>query len=862
MGSKTAPETWREGRQNTGPDGIYSEFPNAQEPGPPQGWSPRDASSSDGLFWGMCLGLGLLARLVTVPPVFFSGALNGEVQPIGTDSLYHLRRIHEAVLNFPHLLTRDPYLSFPEVLPNPYEPGFDLLLASFSRLLCLSTQPSFQKVAALSAIAMPFLGLLVIPLYAAIARRLGGRESMRATGLLLALLPGVTFTGLAGQVDHHVLEPLVIGLPMLWVLQGLKPGARFRAMLLGGLSLGLSLFFWRGILLPAGILALFFGIRTVYLAALGLVDRLTRDEAPFMFLSAAVAAMLVSVLAPVQYLPEWSALTYFTISLQQPVILTLLAAGMYGMGRVAVQLAQRRNPEGIRTDLAIASTLTASGQSQEPNAPPLTRPPLPGWLELGMLTLALGLSGAGPLLLALLMWPDLAENFLAGLGFLARVDPFVLSVGEQRPLFTSDTGAFSAVYALYFYGAFGVLLPLIFRFGWRQGATLRALRLESRVLPDFRWLLLGLWTLVSGVMALTQRRYAAHFAPLYCVWVGMAFVYARDLLQNEAQEGRRLPLTIGTIGATLLTLPTFVMTGAMAATATQPPALLEAVQWIGNHTPPTAGFHLSELEAGQRPEYGILSAWDEGHHLVALAHRPNVGNPFGVAWFMPSIRRNAAFWLAPAAQLAQSMDETRARFALVSFRLGLLADEALFLNRDPDTFCRTGEAGLTPGPGFWSLGVTQLYVDRPQPDAPGLPADWRERDSVPGVRVIWQGGLLEPDAPALRFVARDAPAYRVIERVAGARVTGKGPPGARVVATQAVVMPSRRGELLRPFLWRTSTRVGPDGRFELRAVYAHRGAPPGYAQAQGSLLVEVGSQALPFEIDENTIQSGGNITFE
>jgi len=479
-----------------------------------------------------------------------------------------------------------------------------------------------------------------------------------------------------------------------------------------------------------------------------------------------------------------------------------------------------------------------------------------------MLTLAVGLSGAGPLLLALLMWPDLAENFLAGLGFLARVDPFVLSVGEQRPLLVSDTGEFSAVYALYFYGAFCVLLPLIFRFGWRQGAQLRALRVESSVLPDFRWVLLVLWTLVSGVMALTQRRYAAHFAPIYCVWVGMAYVYARELLQDEAQEGRRLPLTLGTVLATLLTLPTFVMTGAMAATPTQPAALLEAAQWIGNHTPPTAGLHLTELEAGKRPEYGILSAWDEGHHLVALAHRPNIGNPFGVAWFMPSIRRNAAFWLAPASRLAQSMDETQARFALVSFRLGLLADEALFLNQDPDGFRRITAEGMVPGPGFWALGVTRLYLDRPLPDAPGLPVGWRERDSVPGVRVIWQGGRLEPSAPALRFVGPDAPAYQVIERVAGARVMGTGPAGAPVVATQAVALPGRLGESPRTFLWRTRTQVNLDGTFELRAVYAHRGAPSGYAQALGSLLVEVGGRTLPLEVDESAIQSGGNITFE
>lgn len=806
--------------------------------------SPPEAPSgprSDGRYWLFCLSVALLARLVTLLPVF-SG---GEVQPIGTDALYHLRRIHEAVLHFPSLLTLDPYLSFPERLPNPYEPGFDLLLASFVRLLAGDSEPSFQRVAAICSIAMPFLGLLVIPLYAGIARILGGRESMRATGIFLALLPGVTFTSLAGQVDHHVLEPLVIGLPIYLTIRSQQGLHRDRTLLLAGLALGGSLLFWRGILVPAGLLAGFFGLRTVYMTAIGLVDRTTRDHAPFLFLTAAVTSLLVSIVAPVQYPEGQSSLTYFTISLLQPVVLTLLAVGMYLMGRVAVQLSQRPGP-GAQTSPGMV----------------LSPPPLPPRKELLLITLALGLSGAGPLVVAMLFWPELAQNFMMGLGFLARADAFVLSVGEQRPLFSSDTGHFSMVYALYFYGAFAVLWPLIVRLGWFQGATLRAARVDARVLPDFRWLLFGMLTVLTGVLALTQRRYAAHFAPVYCVWVGMAWTCLRSGLISAAQEGRRRPLLLTSIGGTLLTLPTFVMTGAMAATPTQPAALMEACQWILRHTPETQGFHLNDVEAGRRPEYSILSAWDEGHHLLTLAHRPNVGNPFGVAWFMPSIERAAAFWLASTETLAQRMDNTGARFALVSFRLGLLADEALFLGQNPNDYRVETTAGPEPGPRFWQLGVSRLYLDAALPSAPGRPKNWDTQDSVPGVRVIWAGGTLEKGDGAVAFVGAEAPVYQVIERVKGAAVVGKGTPGAVVTARQTVQLPVKPGQLPRTFEWRSSAKVAEDGAFELRAVYPGVEEPAGYARASGALEVSWEGQRVAVDVRESAIQSGGKIIVE
>lgn len=746
--------------------------------------------------------------------------MGGEVRPFGTDSYYHLRRIEAAIRHFPTLIEFDPYLNFPTGARQPYEPGLDLLLASFVRLLSFSEQPSFQHVAALSSVAMPFLGLLVIPLYADFARRLGGVEAQRAAALLLAVLPGVTFTSLVGQVDHHVLEPLVMGLPIWLVLRAQEESGRFHLSLLAGLSLGAGLFFWRGMLLPALLLALFVGVRAVWMSLKGLLDHFTRDVAPFMFLTAAAVALLPPALVPAQ-----EPFTYFTISLLQPLTLGLLALGLFLLGVFAVQLASLR-----------------ARQEALQKAPRV--------LELVLATVMLGLAGGAPLLLVGAVHAPLGENLLAGLGFLSRGDVFVQTVGEQRPLLRSDEGTFTLSYLLTFYGGFVLVWPWAVWGGYQVGAPLRARQLTAGVLPDFRWWLVILWTGVAAVMAFTQRRYAAHFAPLTCIWLGLGWMWLRERLVGSSQGQRVVVAAL----LTLLTLPTWLYSVVLMDTPTQPPALLETMRWLALNTPSTGGFYprlwLTAPPPSAKPEYGVLSAWDEGHHVLALAQRANVGNPFGIAWFKSGLEATARFWLAPADQLATRMDEVMARYAVLSFRLGLLRDEALYLGLAGDRYAVREGAVWVPGPEFWQLGVTQLYLA----NASAAPPGWTDQPSVPGVRVVWEGATLEPSSSAQRWASKGTPQYQVIERVSGARLKGQTQPFGKVKAEQKVRTPTGRS-----FVWRAEVRADAQGQYELRGVYPAQPVPGVAVEALGPLKLVLPERSVLLLLEEETIQSGRKI---
>ena len=276
---------------------------------------------------------------------------------------------------------------------------------------------------------------------------------------------------------------------------------------------------------------------------------------------------------------------------------------------------------------------------------------------------------------------------------------------------------------------------------------------------------------------------------------------------------------------------------------------MQAMTWMREHTPQTAGASLAEVEAGAHPEYGVLAPWDEGHQLVALAQRPNVANPFGIEWFYPGIVRAAKFWLAPSSQLATAMALSGARYAVLSFRLGLLRDEALFAEEDPDLYAQKTEEGYRPGPQFWSLGAVRAFLEA----APvGAPPDFDPLSPpVPGVRLIWEGGQLEPDSPAQAFLPKGHAAYKIIERVAGATVEVHTQPGAKVEASQQVVTPTGRR-----FLWTASSLADGRGVASLQAVYSTQGLPSDWARGDGPLQLELPEGHLTLSLSEEDILQG------
>jgi len=685
--------------------------------------------------------LALVVRAVNIGPVL----LQDSPRLIGPDPYYHIRRILLAIRHFPHLPGFDAYLGFPDGAYVPYEPGFDSILAGWVKAASLGGTPNEETTMALCAAIMPLLGLLVFPVFLNLARRFGGRRVSGPVAFLLAILPGVVFSSQLGQVDHHVLEPVLIGLVLVTVMDVMGQPSRWQPMVFAGLVLGGGLYFWRGMILPAGVVAAGLGLRTWWANGLGKIDFLSRWGGGVIMGTAAGLGFLISA-----FYGGPEPLSYFTLSFLQPLVFASCGVGLCLIG----QLPTVRSILGPSPGL---SALSAMGR-------------LVAMLVVGLL----------PFLVTALVLGEFLPNLLNGFGFLARDGAFVQAVGEQRPLFQDDDGGFSLLYLVYFYGSFSFLLPLFLwgacrcRAQQRRGESSRcdgesfggSSAGERGRRPDYQWWLFCLWSAVALIMGVTQRRYANLLAPTYCVWLGMGLVVCWDWLLGRSRAAWGMVAA----GGTVLLLPGMAMIGMQAFVPVQKEPLLKAMAWLRAQTPETAGYDAWNTGGtGARPEYGVVAWWDEGHHLVTLAHRPNIANPFGIEWFGPGLERAAQVWLATESELAETLDTTGARYMLLSFRMGLLRSAATFIGhpeRQDDIAVRSGD-GWVPGPAWANFASVRLFLE----DGVGA----GDRPATPGVRLVWEGGTVGAHGPAARWAGPNAPMYKVIERIPCARVKGNAP---------------------------------------------------------------------------------------
>ena len=92
--------------------------------------------------------------------------------------------------------------------------------------------------------------------------------------------------------------------------------------------------------------------------------------------------------------------------------------------------------------------------------------------------------------------------------------------------------------------------------------------------------------------------------------------------------------------------------------------LARVMEWIRSNTPQTTGY----LNPVHRPEYGILvPQWHYGHHLLFLAHRPEVATPIGgTPLFIGRIRTAlSAMAATDEEQLGRICERDHVRYLLV-----------------------------------------------------------------------------------------------------------------------------------------------------------------------------------------------------
>lgn len=372
--------------------------------------------------------------------------------------------------------------------------------------------------------------------------------------------------------------------------------------------------------------------------------------------------------------------------------------------------------------------------------------------------------------------------------------PMFQSASELQPFFKPH-GSWSLDNARAYFGSALWLLPLAAGFfATEKMSPLRRLAL--------------FWTLLTGLLAVWQTRYALHLSFPAALLLG----YGAVRLYEKIRKLPELAINGGSLWAAGLVL--LVSTGLLFSalknvaglsladpeSLTDSADLLSACRWIREHTPPTRSLWKDE----GRPEYGVYSLHSIGNQVAAIAQRPAVAGNMHV--LRRALENSVIFFFMDDSARARAFLRRGAfRYILLGDMIhdGLLAHYArMYGLKGYETASRSDGALEIPAK-VWDLVYMRLYV-LDGGSAPGR----RGQPSVPPLDTF---RLVYESEGERHGTSR----FKVFEAVEGARLSGRCAAGTRVEGSIQVI--TSRG---RQFRYQNDSLCGRTGRYEMNLPYA------------------------------------------
>ncbi|MBN1190744.1 MAG: oligosaccharyl transferase, archaeosortase A system-associated [Dehalococcoidales bacterium] len=225
-----------------------------------------------------------------------------------TDPWYHIRLIENLMHHFPQNITFDPYTFFPFGRDVFFAPLFDWILGSIIWIIGLGS-PSQHTLEVTAAYFPAVTGALVtVPVFF-IAKELFNKKTGLICAALIAILPGNFFArSLLGVTDHHIVEVFFSTLSILFLIFALKESRRLNLdfshirnrdwkvlrkpllySLLFGFFLGVYMLSWVGGLLILLIIFAFFVIQFI-------IDHLSGKSTDYLCLTGVPAFLLAMIM--------------------------------------------------------------------------------------------------------------------------------------------------------------------------------------------------------------------------------------------------------------------------------------------------------------------------------------------------------------------------------------------------------------------------------------------------------------------------------------------------------------------------------------------------------------------------------------
>lgn len=241
--------------------------------------SSQHKTISQNLIICILLGIAFIGSLyLRIIPLYEYVFPDGWVRFIGTDPYYHMAVIENLVHNFPKISEINPYLLYPEPMVIVRQEFFDYFVGTVARLFSNGSLLSIDK---LSAFIPPILAsLTIIPVYF-IGKSIFNKWVGVIAGVLVSIIPS-EFLGrsIVGNVDHHVLESLLLTTIALFIILALKlrhePKKSVIYSSIAGLCLACYLCTWIGGLIFAGMFAFVFMLQFIY-------EHIKRQESTYLY---------------------------------------------------------------------------------------------------------------------------------------------------------------------------------------------------------------------------------------------------------------------------------------------------------------------------------------------------------------------------------------------------------------------------------------------------------------------------------------------------------------------------------------------------------------------------------------------------
>lgn len=556
----------------------------------------------------------------------------GVVNLQDNDPWYHLRLLEHQIPNFPHRLGHDPFLIHPGGSGVPVGPFFDLSLAAAIRLFA-GASPSQHTIETAAAYYPPILAVLVCIVTFFAGAVIFNRWAGLIAAATIAVIPGPFFIRSAlGFYDHHAMEVLLSTLVLLLLVIALRstnapkpsPSRVITIALAAGLALGCYLITWIG------------GSFLLLILIAWCVVQHGRDH-----LAGRSVMRLARIMGPAFAMALAIVYPFRNVSMARLQIIGLVA----GLGLVIV--------------LAALSALLVRQKIRRLYYP----------LTIAALAIM-------AILVARLASPEFFMRVVSEFGRFAP-DETVSTITEARPIIFDLHGLTLKPLWEMFTTTFPIALIVLGVLTWR---FMRG--------QDARHTLLLIWSAIVLLAMFGQSRFAYYAAPIVALLVGhfcQGMIAWCWRFNRNADAKRPSPPGVARWSATAI-VATVLLAAAFIPGLYQLPKAYsyydgpspdwrDVLTWLRDNSPqpygagayvrPCASANEFERNFDATSAYGVMSWWDYGYWINAIARRIPNSNPT-----QAGAADSARFFLAQDEQTAcDILDRLGARYVIMDWLL-------------------------------------------------------------------------------------------------------------------------------------------------------------------------------------------------